>query len=58
MFVRIVHITNLSGQALYNVPKSKFVQLFVGILPKNEQINIICKIEQYFRYISQIELYD
>ncbi|MDR1568640.1 MAG: restriction endonuclease subunit S [Streptococcaceae bacterium] len=52
---QIKEITNLSGQALYNVPKTKLVQLFVAIPPQNEQLSIIEKVEQFFHLIGQLQ---
>ena len=51
---QIKEITNLSGQALYNVPKTKLIQLFVAIPPQNELLSIIEKVEQVYHLIDQL----
>ena len=52
---QIKEITNLSGQALYNIPKSKVIKLILPLPSKDEQAKIIEQIQRYFQYVSQIE---
>lgn len=46
-------IVKLSGQALYNIPKTKLNDLLIPLAPRQEQIRITQKVEQLFEKVSQ-----
>lgn len=52
---QIKKITNLSGQALYNIPKSKLMKLLLSLPNKDEQVRINSQVEQYMSKISLLE---
>ncbi|MCO8191828.1 restriction endonuclease subunit S [Streptococcus suis] len=46
-------ITKLSGQALYNIPKTKLNELYIPLAPEPEQRRIIQKVEKLFEKVNQ-----
>lgn len=53
-YEQLKSITKLSGQALYNIPKTKLNELLVPLAPETEQKRISSKVEQLFQKVNQL----
>ncbi|HFZ4171575.1 TPA: restriction endonuclease subunit S, partial [Streptococcus pneumoniae] len=47
-------ITKLSGQALYNIPKTTLSELLIPLAPFEEQELITQKVEKLFEKVNQL----
>jgi len=46
------HITNKSGQAFYNLSRSKLMKCYVPIPPQKEMARIVAMVKRMFGYIK------
>ncbi|MCQ8267032.1 restriction endonuclease subunit S [Streptococcus suis] len=53
-YEQLKSITKLSGQALYNIPKTKLNELLVPLAPETEQKRISQRVEQLFEKVNQL----
>ncbi|MBS8070741.1 restriction endonuclease subunit S [Streptococcus suis] len=53
-YKQLKSITKLSGQALYNIPKTKLNELLVPLAPSTEQERISQRVEQLFEKVNQL----
>ncbi|HGD1565812.1 TPA: restriction endonuclease subunit S [Streptococcus agalactiae] len=53
-YEQLKSITKLSGQALYNIPKTKLNELLVPLAPETEQKLISQRVEQLFEKVNQL----
>ena len=53
-YKQLQSVTKLSGQALYNIPKTKLNDLRIALAPEQEQERISNKVGQLFQKVNQL----
>ena len=55
IYKQLINITNLSGQALYNIPKSKLMKIIIALPSLDEQERINSKLKLLFSNVQDLE---
>ena len=55
IYKQLINITNLSGQALYNIPKSKLMKIIIALPSLDEQERINSKLKLVFSNVQDLE---